>query len=109
MSLLESLKLRARVRPQRIVLPEGEDGRVVAAAVQVVRERYATVTLLGHEPLIRAVAAESGLSLDGVTLLDPAASPAVENYARILQERRRASGLTFSEAHALARQPIYFA
>ena len=47
MNLLESLKLRARVRPQRIVLPEGEDPRVVAAAVQVVREGYAAVTLLG--------------------------------------------------------------
>ena len=59
MSLLESLKLRARVRPQRIVLPEGEDRRVVAAAVQVVREGYASVTLLGREHVIRAVAAEA--------------------------------------------------
>jgi phosphate acetyltransferase len=109
MSLLDSLKLRARVTPQRIVLPEGEDGRVIAAAVQVVRERYATVTLLGREQLIRAVAAESGLSLDGLTLLDPAASAKLENYARILQERRRASGLTLNEAQALARQPAYFA
>jgi phosphate acetyltransferase len=109
MSILESLKLRARVRPQRIILPEGEDPRVVAAAVQVVREGYAAVTLLGREPLIRAVAAEGGLSLDGVTLLDPAASPAIENYARILLERRRASGLTLTEAHTLARQPAYFA
>ena len=109
MSLVESLKLRARVRPQRIVLPEGEDVRVIAAAVQVVREGYAAVTLLGREKLIRAVAAEDGLSLDGVTLLDPAASPALENYTRILYERRRASGLTFSEAQTLARQPVYFA
>ncbi len=109
MSLLESLKLRARVRPQRIVLPEGEDQRVIAAGAQIVRERYATVTLLGRESLIRAVAAEGGLSLDGVTLLDPAASPALDNYARILHERRRASGLTVNEALTLARQPVYFA
>jgi phosphate acetyltransferase len=109
MSLLESLKLRARVRPQRIVLPEGEDRRVVAAAVQVVREGYASVTLLGREQVIRAVAAENGMSLDGVTLLDPAVSPALENYARILYERRRPSGLTFTEAHSLASQPVYFA
>jgi len=109
MTLLESLKLRARIRPQRIVLPEGEDGRVIAAAVQVVREGYATVTLLGRQSVIRAGAAEAGLSLDGVTLLDPAVSPALENYARILLEGRRASGLTSSEAHTLVRQPIYFA
>src|SRR5271165_1803583 len=105
MNLMESLKLRARVRPQRIVLPEGEDPRVVAAAVQVVREGYAAVTLLGRESVIRALAAEAGLSLDGVTLLDPAASPSIENYARILHERRRAHGLTLNEAHTLASQP----
>jgi phosphate acetyltransferase len=109
MSLMESLKLRARVRPQRIVLPEGEDPRVVAAAVQVVREGYATVTLLGRESVIRAVAAEAALSLDGVRLLDPAASPALESYVRILHERRRAHGLTLNEAQTLARQPVYFA
>ena len=109
MNLLESLKLRARVRPQRIVLPEGEDPRVLAAAVHVVREGYAAVTLLGRESVIRAVAAEAGLSLDGVRLLDPAASPALESYARILHERRRAHGLTLNEAHTLALEPVYFA
>jgi phosphate acetyltransferase len=109
MNLLESLKSRARVRRQRIVLPEGEDARVIAAAAQVVREGYASVTLLGREAVIRAIAAEAGLSLDGVLLLDPSTSPALGNYARILHERRRASGLTFDEAHALAMRPVYFA
>jgi phosphate acetyltransferase len=109
MSVVDSLKQRARVHPQHIVLPEGEDARVVGAAAQVVREGYATVTLLGRERLIRAVAAEAGTSLDRITLVDPAASPELENYADILRERRRASGITFDEAHALASQPIYFA
>src|ERR1700693_2934229 len=109
MGLGDKLKLRARVRPQRIVLPEGEDPRVIAAAVQVVRERYAIVTLLGREKIIRAAAAERGLSLDGVNILYPGASPARDNYARILHERRRASGLTLDEAQELARQPLYFA
>lgn len=109
MGLIESLKLRARVRPQRIVLPEGEDARVVAAAAQATREGYAIVTLLGRETLIRAAADTAGVSLDGIKMVDPAASPALGNYARILQERRRASGLTASEAHALASQPPYFA
>ncbi len=92
------------------MLPEGEDARVIAAAAQVVREGYATVTLLGREPLIRAVAAEAGTSLDGIALLEPAASPA-------LRQLRCASSTnvdappasTFDEAHALTRQPIYFA
>ena len=82
---------------------------MVAAAVQIVREGYAAVTLLGRESVVRAAAAGAGLSLDGVTLLDPSASPALESYARILHERRRAHGLTLNEAQTLARQPVYFA
>lgn len=48
MSVIEVFKLRARVRPQRIVLPEGEDPRVIAAAVQATRRGYAEITLLGR-------------------------------------------------------------
>jgi len=109
MGVLGSLKLRATVRPQRIVLPEGEDARVIAAASLATREGYAATTLLGRENLIRATAASSGLSLDGVKMIDSAASPALEKYARILRERRSASGMTHGEAHALASQPAYFA
>jgi phosphate acetyltransferase len=109
MSLVDELKLRARVRPQRIVLSEGEDPRVVAAAAQVAREGYATITLLGRERNIRAVAAEGGLSLDAATLVDPAGSSLLDSYARILYERRHASGTTLMEALDMARQPLYFA
>ena len=35
MTLIEKLKARARIRPQRIVLPEGEDPRIVAAAAAI--------------------------------------------------------------------------
>lgn len=106
---LDSLKLRARIRPQRIVLPEGEDARVISAAAQATREGYAAITLLGRENLIRAVAADAGLSLDGLKIVDPDVSPALPSYERILRERRSASGMTSSEAHTLASQPAYFA
>jgi phosphate acetyltransferase len=109
MGLIESLKLRARICPQHIILPEGEDPRVIAAAAQTAREGCASITLLGRESLVRAAAANAGVSLDSVKIVEPAASPALGNYARILRERRSAFGLTQSEAHTLATQPAYFA
>lgn len=109
MGLIHSLKLRASVRSQRIVLPEGEDTRVIAAAAQVTREGYATITLLGRESPIRAAAADARISLDGLKIIDPATSPTLASYERILRERRSASGMTQAEAHALASQPVYFA
>ena len=47
MELLDRLKSKARAYPQRIVLPEGEDERVIRAAAQVTAERYAQITLQG--------------------------------------------------------------
>ena len=109
MNLLEKLKGRARAYPQRIVLPEGEDHRVIAAAARVSREGYAKVTLLGRADVIRATAAELGTMLDGVTLLEPAGSPQLSKYAQIYFERRRARGTTLEEAQEIARKPLYFA
>jgi phosphate acetyltransferase len=108
-NILEKLKSRARVHRQHIVLPEGEDPRVIGAAAQIVAESYASLTLLGRERVVREVAGRSGITLDGVNLVDPGASPALDAYARILHERRRAHGMTLDEAHGMARQPLYFA
>ncbi len=109
MSLLERLKSRARAHPQHIVLPEGEDRRAIAAAGLVTRAGYAKITLLGRTKVITATAEQTGVPLDGVTLLDPAASPNLNKYAQIYFERRRARGVTTAEAAEIARQPLYFA
>jgi phosphate acetyltransferase len=108
-NLLEKLKGRARVHRQRIVLPEGEDPRVIAAAAQIASQGLASLTLLGRERTLREIAGRAGVSLDGAKLVDPAASPRLEAYARILHERRRAHGLTLDEAQEIARRPLYFA
>lgn len=109
MELLEKLKNRARAMPQRIVLPEGEDDRVIQAAARVHAERYAKLTLLGRANTIHAAASRLGVRLDGIEILDSLASPQLEAYAQIYLERRRARGTTLEEAHQMARKPLYFA
>ena len=109
MGVLEQLKQRARAHPQRIVLPEGEDDRVIKAASRVVRERYAKPTLLGRVDVIRASAERLNLKLDGVEILDVAVSPELDAYARIYFERRRSKGTTLEEAHQFVRKPLFFA
>ena len=103
------MKRRARTHMQHIVLPEGEDLRAIAAAARIAREGSAKITLLGRVKIIRTTAEEQGASLDGIEVKDPAASPSIEKYARILHERRRAHAMTFGEAIEAARQPLYFA
>ena len=109
MNVLDMLKSRARAVPQHIVLPEGEDPRVIAAAGRVAAEGFAKLTLLGRPNVIQAAAAQAGVPLGGVALLDPAASPNLDRYTQIYFERRRARGVTMDEARATAAKPLYFA
>jgi len=109
MNVLEMLKSRARAVPQHIVLPEGEDPRVIAAAARVAAEGYAKLTLLGRPNVMQAAAAQANAKLSGVTMLDPGASANLDRYAQIYFERRRARGTTLDEARTTAAKPLYFA
>ena len=109
MDLLDKLKSKARAYPQRIVLSEGEDERVIRAAAQVTAERYAKVTLLGRATIIRAGADRQSVKLDGIEILDPLSSSRLESYAQIYFDRRHARGATLEEAQEFARKPLYFA
>jgi phosphate acetyltransferase len=109
MTLVEKIKARARARPQRIVLPEGEDPRIVAAAAAVAREGFAKITLLGRKQIIASAAVDLHLTLGDVSIEDPAASARVQAYAQLYCERRRARGTTMDEAMEIARRPLHFA
>src|SRR5580704_3930616 len=109
MTLVEKFRARARVRLQRIVLPEGEDPRIVSAAAAIAREGFAKITLLGRKQIIGSVGSDLHVALEGVAIEDPAASPRAEAYAQIYYERRRARGISLDESRGIARRPLYFA
>lgn len=71
-------------RRKRIVFPEGEDGRVQAAAARLTEERLVEPILLRGDP-----------------------GPAAAKYAGLYFERRRAKGVTQMEAAEIARRPLY--
>lgn len=109
MNLIEKIKARARTRPQRIVLPEGEDARVISAAGAIAREGFAKITLLGRKQIIEAAAGKLDVALNNIVIVDCSASPRLEAYVQIYYERRRARGATLEESGEIARKPLYFA
>ncbi len=62
---------RARAADRHVVLPEGEEPRILAAADQLLRRKVVRLTLLGEPDVIRARAGQLGLDVSGATLLDP--------------------------------------
>ena len=85
-SVLESIKKQASLLNKNVVLPEGEDARVVKAAAEVVKEKLATITLLGNPDEIKANNPE--VNLDGVIIVDPKTYDKTDAYAKILFDAR---------------------
>jgi phosphate acetyltransferase len=108
MTLLESLKEKAKATPRRIILPEGEEPRTVKAAAQIIKEKLAQVTLVGNRAKIEAVAREQGVDVSGIPSVDPLTSPQFEEYVQTYYEIRKAKGMTPEEARKLMSDNVYF-
>ena len=87
MDFIEELKSKIQGPPMRIVLPEGNDSRIVAAASWIVQDEIAQPVLLGAADEVSAAAEKAGVNLSGIEVIDPQASPKLEEYtARYAEE-----------------------
>lgn len=86
MGVLENIIAKASAKQKNIVLPEGEDSRVVLAAGQAAKEGIAKITLLGNEGEIKKNNPKADLSK--VTIVDPVTFKKTEEYAEILFKAR---------------------
>ena len=107
--LMRSIMEKAKRTPKRIVLPEGEEPVVVRASHAIVEEKLGTPILLGNPERIRQIASDAEVDLEGVEILDPAASEKFNGYVQALVDRRMRKGITVENARSRMRQPIYYA
>ena len=97
-----------KAAPRRLVLPEGSDRRVLKAAEMIIKEKFTSeLIVLGKPSEMELAARKEGISLAGVTLLDPAISPKLTDFTHILYESRKNKGMTESEADKLMRDEVY--
>jgi malate dehydrogenase (oxaloacetate-decarboxylating)(NADP+) len=105
---MRTIMHRARKCPKTIVFPEGPHPKILRAAAELVEEKIAEPILLGNEGLVRGRAAELGISLDGVSIVDPATSTRADRYAKVLHSLRRRKGVTRDDARLLVTNPNIF-
>ncbi len=98
----------ATSRPRHIVLPEGEEERVLRAADLLLRRGVADLTLLGDPIRISALAAGIGVDVSAATLLDPRTSDLADEFAEEYYQRRKHRGLERADALARVRDESYF-
>jgi phosphate acetyltransferase len=99
---------RAKADRRHIVLPEGNDDRILQAAEQLLRRGVVDLTVLGQEAQVRARAAALGLDLAGLRVVDPATSEWREGFAETYYELRRHKGVAMPLARDLMVDVAYF-
>lgn len=99
MNFIETMKKKATEYQNRLVLPEGTEPRTIQAARQLLDSKLAReVILLGDEKLIQAKAKEVSVDLSGLSLINPATSTYLEDFANTYYEKRKAKGMTPEQA-----------
>ena len=102
------LQERARADRKRIVLPEGDDDRILKAAGRLLQRSVADLTILGDESAIRARAAELGVDLSDATVIDPQTSELCDQFAEQYAELRKRKGVTVEQAREIIHDVSYF-
>ena len=90
MDIVEASMTAIRDRALKVVLPEGEDERILRSAQQLSARRLAHPVVLGAPADVQARAAALGISLDGCDIRDPAADAGLAAYAAAWSPRASA-------------------
>jgi phosphate acetyltransferase len=99
---------RARAADKHIVLPEGDDDRILRAADQLLRRRVVRLTVLGDPAAIRTRAGQLGLDLSGAELLDPRDEGMRGRFASEYATLRAHKGVTLEQALDVVVDANYF-
>ncbi|MGV9194526.1 phosphate acetyltransferase [Microbacterium sp. MC2] len=99
---------RARATRKRIVLPEGNDDRVLRAAATVLTRGIADLVILGDPAEVHARAVELGIDLTGAQVLSPFDGTLVQRFAETYAQLRAHKGVTLERAADTVTDVSYF-
>ncbi len=104
-----TLLARARADRRTIVLPEGDDERVLRAVEALAHHDAVRIMLLGDPDVVASRVQRLGLDLLSPSVTDPAVSPLRHQFAELYAELRAHKGITVDAAYDLMADPSYFA
>lgn len=99
---------RARQDKKHIVLPEGNDDRILRAASTLLQRNVVQLTILGEPFEVRARAIELGLNIADAEIISPHDAVLVEQFAAEYQRIREHKGMTLERARGIVQDPSYF-
>lgn len=109
MELMKKIWEAAKLNKKKIVLPEGNEERTIAAAQKICNLGLAYPILIGDKEEILTKAKELDVDLSQVEIINPNESEDLQKYINAFYELRKAKGVTMEKAEKIVRDPLYFA
>ena len=102
---LDGIMERVRAKPKRVVFAEGEEEKVVRAAVAFRNAGYGTPVLIGREARVQAVMDAVGLGrIGGIEIHNARLSSANQKYADYLYTRLQRKGFLARDCQRMVNQ-----
>ena len=89
MDLIDMLKEQIKTEKKSIVFPEGTDKRILGAAAKLKKENILNPILVGKEEDVKKTAADNGIDVADLEILDPATYPEMDELVSKFVERRK--------------------
>ncbi|MDN8605546.1 phosphate acetyltransferase [Corynebacterium ureicelerivorans] len=99
---------QAKANRKHVVLPEGEDDRILQAADKLLKQGVAELTILGDVDDMNRRARDLGLDLSGAHLINHLESELADEFAADFAELRKKKGVTLEEARETMKDVSYF-
>jgi phosphate acetyltransferase len=101
---------RAKQHRKHIVLPEGNDDRIIIAASRLLDMDVVDISIIGDKKQIENKITELGISFDfsKVKIINPIQSELYEEYANTYYELRKAKNVSITMARDLMEDVSYF-
>ncbi|MBC7846267.1 MAG: phosphate acetyltransferase [Flavobacterium sp.] len=101
---------RAKKHRKHIVLPEGNDDRVIIAASRLLSMDVVDITIIGDKKQIESKVSELGLAFDfsKVNIINPRKDENYDDYVNTYYELRKAKKMTLEIARDLMEDGAYF-
>ncbi len=99
---------RAKTNKQRIVLPEGEEKRILRAAEALLHREVVDIVLLGNRNQVFSKIAEAGVHISNPEIIEPRNSSLFDEYAQTYYELRKNKGITKDTARDIMSDVNYF-
>ena len=107
MSLIENLRSKVRASKPEIVFPEGDDARILRAAIRLNEDGDIKPIVLGDKKELEALAEKEGVKLGDLEILDPVNYEAKDEMVKAFVERRKGKA-TEAQAAEILKDHNYF-